>query len=231
MKTTIWGPYIWLTLHAVPLFCWKEGHSVEFASEWLSMLQQILPCSQCQQHYGWYLETYTPTNIQTPEELSNYICDLHNHVASTLGSPTWTCKQVYEFYGFDPTDPSSSLLRFKSRNWILFLYFAIHSPQINWNTFRKFIVQTGQHIPWSSKKEKTLWKQMISVIPEKRMNAFAWFEEFRPQWIPIWSQEQSENTVWPSVLQNSSYLRRMKWILTVENRNPAPVVGTWETIK
>jgi hypothetical protein len=159
----------------------------------------------------------------TPLELSNYICNLHNHVAASNGAPTWSCQQVFDFYGFNNKQPERSQIHFWARNWLIFLFLAIHSPQTQWDQLLLFADITGKNIPWKSDDEKILWKKMIRSAPTTRSQAFAWFEEFRPQWDKLYHSKD----FWPESLINSPYLRRMRWILTSSQRNNPPALGTW----
>ena len=225
MKSNVWGPYAWLTLHIVPLAAAaKDPHQkCSYASEWLRSLHKSIPCSECQQHYSWNLQENPPPKNPTAMELSDYICRLHNHVASSTGNPTWTCQQVYDFYGFDSTNPSQSRLSFWSRNWLVFIYLAIHSPQVDWNEMKTFMQITGQQLPWASPQEENLWNDMMRALPDLRCEAFAWFEEFKPKWSALWNQTNP----WPQALTDSPYLKRMRWVLCALDRNPSPATGVW----
>ena len=228
MKSNIWGPYAWMTLHVIP-FCAeiKQQTSIP-AKNILLNLHRSLPCSQCQDHFGMYLESHPPASVLSPKEFSRYICSLHNHVSSSLGSPVWDENQVMDFYGYQQANPQQSQLRFWSRNFLLFLYLAMHSPQVQWQSLIQFAKQTGKHLPWSPEEEK-LWNKMISCVPQMRNQGFAWFEEFKPAWMKIWEKQSKEP--WPPVFNESPYLRRMKWVLTSSQRNPAPAVGTYIPIE
>lgn len=228
MKSNIWGPYAWTALHIVPLHLsvLKPSSDCEFAEAWLNALRSSLPCSECQQHFNWYLDSNPLPNRLTPKKLSQYICDLHNHVSASNGSDPWAIKNVYDLYGYNPVEPSKSQLVFWSRNWLIFVYLAIHSPQIEWSRFKEFIHITGSLLPWRTQTEKELWSKMMYVIPDTRSESFAWFEEFRMKWCQLWKQ-QNPDQVWPDSIANSPYLRRMRWILTSHKRNNQPATGTW----
>ncbi|NBR16151.1 MAG: hypothetical protein EBU01_16470, partial [Crocinitomicaceae bacterium] len=141
MKTNIWGPYAWLTLHVIPFTSAIRSPSQPcvFAVDWLQALHKTLPCSECQQHYGWYIQSNPIPSHPTPLELADYICRLHNHVSASTGSKTWSCQEVYDLYGFNPKKPSISYINFWSRNWIVFIYLALHSPQVEWSSMKKFM--------------------------------------------------------------------------------------------
>ena len=234
MKSSIWGPYAWITLHTIPLNSMIQNRKTcPFAKEWLHLLRSILPCAECQKHLGWYLADHPPSSQMTPQELHHYICQLHNHVSAANGSAAWPPHKVHSLYGFNPENPSSSQLRSWSRNWLLFLYLALHSPQTNYQDLLKFAHITGQQFPWNSANESKLWDTMLAVAPSTRAQAFAWFEEFRPQWFSIWKQQQPRtpsHTIWPPSLIESPYLKRMKWMLAGSERNVPPALGSWVSL-
>lgn len=227
MKSNVWGPYAWLTLHTVPLASAIRSPSqpCSFASEWLHSLHKTLPCSECQQHFSWYLQSNPVPSHPTPLELSDYICRLHNHVASSTGANTWSCQDVYNLYGFNPKNPTQSQLNFWSRNWIVFIYLALHSPQVEWSSIKKFMDLTGQHLPWATQEEEHIWNEMMRTIPQQRAESFTWFEEFKPQWNTAWKNPNA----WPQELIDSPYLKRMRWVLCSLDRNLSPATGTWVT--
>lgn len=219
MKSKIWGPYAWNLYHAIPLYLHLQNEEFPEANEWVRLWKNILPCPTCQEHYGGYLEAFEPEqlNLSNPYNLIQWSNHIHNHVSASLGKEKWSLQNLYDNYGY-PHE-----LRFWSRNLLIFVYLCLHSPHVTWKDLVKFLKLSTPYIPLQE-EELQLWNEMMLYIPENRSESFAWFEEFKPQWVKHWGGK------WPSSLNKSTYLKRMRWILTRPNRPSLPAIGAFITI-
>lgn len=217
MKSKIWGPYAWNLYHTIPLYLQMSGKTFPEAEEWVRLWKNILPCPTCQEHYGAHVEAVQPAelNLSDPHNLIQWSLYIHNHVSASLGKEKWSLEQFYQNYNY-PEE-----LRFWSRNLLIFIYLCIHSPHVVWKDFVRFLNISRDCIPFGNEEEQKLWNQMIKYIPEKRSEAFAWFEEFKPQWLEHWEHK------WPNALNKSTYLKKMRWIMTRPNRPSLPAIGAF----
>lgn len=217
MKTTIWGPYAWNLYHSIPLYLQLQKRPFPEAEEWVNLWKNILPCSTCQTHYINYLDAYQPSelNLSDPYNLTQWTINIHNHVNASIGKEKWTQSQIYAYYGY-PEE-----LRFWSRNLLIFIYLCLHSPFVNWTSLTRFVKLITPYVPLISDEESKIWNDMIEQIPAEHSESFAWFEEFKPRWTKQWSGK------WPAALVKSTYLKKLRWIMTKPNRPPLPAIGAF----
>lgn len=103
MMTSIWGPPLWHTLHAIS-FNYPVKPTIKQAKdymEWFGGLKNILPCKYCRDNLTDNLKKLPmePTVFESRATLSKYIYDLHETVNTMLGKKSGlTFEEVKERY-------------------------------------------------------------------------------------------------------------------------------------
>lgn len=102
VDTEIWGPLMWRFLHtaAENSICATTRKSVWDAL--LTAMRTGLPCPDCREHYGAWLDA-NPFVIAAGESnlhvvIQRWVAALHNAVNVRRGLPEWSAGQVTEMY-------------------------------------------------------------------------------------------------------------------------------------
>jgi len=61
---------------------------------------QLYPCEECSAHLQKYFSKH-PINLEGRDELSKYMCELHNVLNKFLKKPIFDCSKITEKYGGD----------------------------------------------------------------------------------------------------------------------------------
>lgn len=89
MLTSIWGPSLWHSLHAIsfnyplnPTKLQKRKHK-----EFITNLKYVLPCGHCRKNLEQNLKCLpiTNTHLKDRESFSKYVYNLHEHINNMLG--------------------------------------------------------------------------------------------------------------------------------------------------
>jgi hypothetical protein len=83
MNPNIWGPAFWFVLHTIsinypqqPGFLERRNHY-----DFFRLLQFVLPCETCRNHYSQYFKDHPIENfLGTKEGLTSWVTNLHNSV-------------------------------------------------------------------------------------------------------------------------------------------------------
>lgn len=90
---SVWGPYIWLTIHTLATAYPKEPSygDKKAAKEFFESLQFLLPCPICKVHLREHLEKHPITpHLDRRDDLFKWTVMLHNEVNKSLNKPTMT---------------------------------------------------------------------------------------------------------------------------------------------
>ena len=66
----------------------------------LQYFAEQYPCSECSSHFVYYLEQNPPL-LECRDDISRYLCQLHNEVNKFLKKPIFDCDRIYEVWGGD----------------------------------------------------------------------------------------------------------------------------------
>jgi hypothetical protein len=98
VDTEIWGPHMWRFLHAAAE---QTGGSLRLKREWDALLEAMrtgLPCPDCREHYGSWMDTHPfvapAANAKLHLLIRAWILALHNAVNARRGVAEWTSEQV-----------------------------------------------------------------------------------------------------------------------------------------
>jgi len=93
------GKRSWEILHSIaanyPLNPTKEDQ--DNVNLLLNSMSKLYPCTLCGSHFQQMLKDY-PIQSQSRQDLSIYICNLHNDVNSRLKKPKFNCDNVVSYY-------------------------------------------------------------------------------------------------------------------------------------
>jgi hypothetical protein len=104
MDTRFWGPSGWKLLHLVAAE--PVGNRADAISEWIHLLEYVLPCKYCRASFHDYirLQPLTDAIVGSPVAFSRWMYDIHNRVNGklrgqglvTARDPSWpTVKRMY----------------------------------------------------------------------------------------------------------------------------------------
>lgn len=83
---SFWGPGLWKYLHCLSL---TTESNFEELSEFITLLIKFLPCDACRIHSQNFMKDWatdhTPFLINSTEEFSRFINELHNHASHYAG--------------------------------------------------------------------------------------------------------------------------------------------------
>ncbi len=99
MDPQVWGPGAWKFLHSVtlqyplkPTYTDKKNYA-----DFFTMLQYVLPCPTCQEHYKKNLKMY-PIQTQSRDKLVEWLVHIHNQVNLSNGKRMWSLDEFYKHY-------------------------------------------------------------------------------------------------------------------------------------
>jgi len=109
VKRNIWGPAAWTFLHAAAA---SADDPAAFA-QLVALLPHTLPCQECRQHCGAFLERRPPAaEVRDAATASRYLYDFHNDVNARLGRATAPARLVEARYGVVLPAPAQPQARF-----------------------------------------------------------------------------------------------------------------------
>jgi len=89
MMTTVWGPSMWHTLHAISFNYPVNPTQIEKRQyrDYILSLKYIIPCGKCRKNFSKNLKVLplTMTHMKSRDTFSNYIYRLHEVVNEMLG--------------------------------------------------------------------------------------------------------------------------------------------------
>jgi hypothetical protein len=106
-----WGPFVWSILHALAEKAGKVVFQLYESDErraWIQLLKatsEMLPCSDCREHYKKWIDTHPVSSIQTMPyaEVKNWIrkwlWELHQDVNTRLDKPNVPLTDLPTLYG------------------------------------------------------------------------------------------------------------------------------------
>jgi len=94
MSPSVWGPFVWTTMHIVSLgySATPSQEEKQAATQFYESLQIMIPCPICREHYGQFLKE-TPPAVQNRDTLIRWVFNVHNKVNVQLGKPERTFEQ------------------------------------------------------------------------------------------------------------------------------------------
>lgn len=128
MNPSIWGPPTWFFLHTLA-FNYPENPSEknkEDYQEFFESFTEVLPCEKCKKHFTKNMKDY-PIQLESREELSNWLIFMHNEVNELNNKPLWNYDQVFEKYNdiYNPKNKSLSNTQTKKHYKISKIIFTI----------------------------------------------------------------------------------------------------------
>jgi FAD-linked sulfhydryl oxidase len=98
-----WGPHLWYYLHTAamnyPLSPSPEQQKGML--DWLCSLKWTIPCKNCSNHYGSYIEEHKkelPSVCASQEKLFDFLVTIHNKVNVRSGKPTISVEDARKMY-------------------------------------------------------------------------------------------------------------------------------------
>ena len=98
-----WGPHLWFYLHTAaanypvnPSQAQKNG-----MKEWLCSLRWTIPCSNCSNHFGKYIEKHSSELddvCSSRDKLFSFLHEIHNKVNERKNKPLMTLEKARELY-------------------------------------------------------------------------------------------------------------------------------------
>lgn len=93
-----WGPNTWRSLHTFT-FAYPEHPSADQRSaykQFFTLLQHVLPCGTCRQHYSTHLQTYPLTEkvLSSRMSLFHWLVDVHNAVNLQQGKSLYSYEKA-----------------------------------------------------------------------------------------------------------------------------------------
>lgn len=107
MQPEVWGPPGWTFLHSITLN-YPENPTIkekENYSNFFNLLSEILPCERCKEHYKKNIKE-NPINLNSKEELTKWLFDIHNKVNESNGKPIYDYDDFIDKYSemYNPID-------------------------------------------------------------------------------------------------------------------------------
>ena len=96
-----WGPPLWNEMHTVTFeYPINPDQQDKYnIINYFRGIVHVLPCEKCRDHYQSELELYPVENfVNSKEELSRWLIDLHNRVNARLGKPHFPYEKAVEKY-------------------------------------------------------------------------------------------------------------------------------------
>ena len=92
-----WGPPLWNEMHSMTFEYPKSPgqHDKSNIINYFRGIVVVLPCEKCRDHYQSELEMYPIENfVNSSEEVSKWLVDLHNRVNARLGKPYFSYEEA-----------------------------------------------------------------------------------------------------------------------------------------
>jgi Erv1 / Alr family len=174
MKSLIWGPYGWYTLHWLA-FTLDEKKLPIYHSIFQS-LQTILPCPVCRSHYAKQTQVSFPiSNIRNRHTAIHWVFHLHNSVNTMLKKKSLSFDQCLRLY-FNPNKTP----KFEVKHILTFLLCCYHDyiktkNDVALESFSTFLQHILTVFPFESAKTN----QFLQEYPvPKKDQLQTWFQHF-----------------------------------------------------
>jgi Erv1 / Alr family len=98
-----WGPHLWFYLHtAAANYPLKPSNEQKKGmKDWLCSLKYTIPCGNCSQHYGAYIQNHLDemdTICSSRDQLFAFLVGIHNKVNKRSGKPEISVEQARKLY-------------------------------------------------------------------------------------------------------------------------------------
>ena len=101
LNPEIWGPHYWFVLHTISLnyphqpgFLERRNHY-----DFFRLLQYILPCETCRNHYNQYFKNFPIENfLGSRDGLTSWVTNLHNSVNKRNGKEEYSQQSSNQLY-------------------------------------------------------------------------------------------------------------------------------------
>lgn len=101
MKPSIWGPYVWTSLHLIALGYPEKPSDVDKLNykTFISALGNVVPCTTCSKNYSRHFsELPIDKFLESKKSLFTWTVKLHNIVNIETGKPIWSIDQAWDYY-------------------------------------------------------------------------------------------------------------------------------------
>lgn len=101
MKPSIWGPYVWTSVHMIALGYPEKPSDTDKLNykTFFSSLGNVVPCTTCSKNYTrHFLELPIDTFLESKKSLFTWTVKLHNIVNIETGKPIWSIDQAWDYY-------------------------------------------------------------------------------------------------------------------------------------
>ena len=111
-----WGPILWTVLHGLSVKRTSlDSYQLRtLKTKWkllLETLPNIIPCQECKDHVLAYIKNNSYMGINSEEDFSNWLYQLHEDVNRQLGKPSFDKGKLFETYS--TIDLRATLLKYE----------------------------------------------------------------------------------------------------------------------
>ncbi len=98
-----WGPHLWFYLHTAAMN-YPSNPSIDQQNgmkNWLCSLKWTIPCKNCSDHYGSYIESHRgelPEVCASRDKLFEFLVKIHNKVNAQNGKPVISIEDAKKMY-------------------------------------------------------------------------------------------------------------------------------------
>jgi hypothetical protein len=98
-----WGPHLWFYLHTAAMNYPLKPSSEQQKGmkEWLCSLKWTIPCKDCSNHYGSYIESHKSelnSVCSNRDSLFEFLVKIHNKVNARSGKPIISVEDAKKMY-------------------------------------------------------------------------------------------------------------------------------------
>ena len=101
MKPSVWGPFVWSTLHLVALGYPKNPTMFDKSiyKNFFASIGTVLPCTKCTSNYSKHFAEFPiDTFLDSRESLFLWTVKLHNIVNAEKGKEIWSIERAKKYY-------------------------------------------------------------------------------------------------------------------------------------
>ena len=114
ISPSLWGPGAWTFIHFLAL-AYPENPSQEEKKnykDFLTNLQNVLPCDRCSEHYGNNLQKYPLEEaLNNSQSLFQWTVNVHNEVNKGSNKRIYSYEEAYKLYAETGTDYNDLILK------------------------------------------------------------------------------------------------------------------------
>jgi hypothetical protein len=130
LSPNIWGPHGWKFIHYVTLAYPIDNPDEETKKNYknfLTMLQFVLPCKLCANHYAENLKKLPLTDdvLSTRENLVRWAIDMHNIVNVSKNKPVMKYEDALNAIGTDEKCKENIVIKNNNIYYLLLIIFAL----------------------------------------------------------------------------------------------------------